>query len=525
MSIKLFSTAFCLLLALPLFSQKPRKCVVTPHKLRMLTDPAAIARSQEMERATATWIADNQGRIAQNRNAVITIPVVVHVVYRTTAQNISDAQIQSQIAVLNKDYRKLNTDIGSVPSVWQPLAADAQVQFCLAARTPAGTATNGITRTITTRSYFLDDANAALDPDIVKNSATGGKTGWDPSKYLNIWICRLDRNDGVLGYSYYPSEVVGAPGIDGLVIDYHCFGTTGTAGTGLFTGINLGRTTTHEVGHYLNLKHTWGDDDPNGPPCQSDAVDDTPDCFEPAFGCEVFPYFVGTQCVTDGSGQMFMNYMDYSDDACMYFFTNGQSARMLAAINTSRASLLASNGCLAPIPVELMSFEGKNKGKSNHLFWATASERSNAYFDVERSFDGRLFQKIGQIKGSGTIAERHDYAFDDLSFNGITAYYRLNQMDFDGKSTLSNVISLQNNKENRVKIFPNPVGTEGSLLQVEADGKKEIMLQDIAGKTLFKTILNDHELHISTAQLASGLYFISVKMPSGVVDVQKLIIR
>jgi hypothetical protein len=180
MLTKVFSTVFCLLFSLPLFSQNHRKCVVTPHTQRMRSDPAAIARSQEMERATATWITNNQGRLAQNRNAVITIPVVVHVVYRTTVQNISDAQIQSQIAVLNKDFRKLNTDIGSVPSVWQPLAADPQIQFCLAARTPTGAATNGITRTVTTRSYFNDDASATLDPDIVKNSATGGKTGWDP---------------------------------------------------------------------------------------------------------------------------------------------------------------------------------------------------------------------------------------------------------------------------------------------------------------------------------------------------------
>jgi hypothetical protein len=525
MLTKVFSTVFCLLLALPLFSQNHRKCVVTPHMQRMRNDPDAIIRSKEMERASANWITNNQGRLAQNRNAVITIPVVVHVVYRTAVQNISDAQIQSQIAVLNKDFRKLNTDIGSVPSVWQPLAADPQIQFCLAARTPTGAATNGITRTVTTRSFFNDDASATLDPDIVKNSATGGKTGWDPSKYLNIWICRLDRNDGLLGYSYYPSEVATTPSLDGLVIDYHCFGTTGAAGTAPFVGVNLGRTTTQEIGHYLNLKHTWGDDDPNGPPCQSDEIGDTPDCFEPVFDCPTFPHFVGTQCVTDANGQMFMNYMDYVDDNCMHFFTLGQSARMLAAINTSRQSLLTSNGCQAPIPVELMSFEGKNKDKTNHLFWSTASERSNAYFDVERSFDGQLFQKIGQIKGSGTTAERRDYAFDDLSFNGITAYYRLNQVDFDGKSTLSNVISLQNNKENRVKIFPNPVYTEGSLLQVEADGKKEILLQDVAGKTLFKAILYDHELRISTAQLASGLYFISVKMPSGVVDVQKLIVR
>jgi Pregnancy-associated plasma protein-A/Secretion system C-terminal sorting domain len=525
MSIKLNLTIICLCLATSVFGQTHRKCVTTPHKMRMQNDPVAIARKEAMERATAMWIANNQADIAQNRNAVITIPVVVHVVYRTTAQNISDAQVQSQIAVLNRDYRKLNTDIGSVPSVWQPLAADVQVQFCLAARTPTGTATNGITRTVTTRSFFWDDANTSLDPDIVKNSATGGKTGWNPSKYLNIWVCRLDRLDGTLGYSYYPSEVANTPELDGCVIDYRCFGTTGTAGTGTFVGLNLGRTVTHEVGHYLNLAHTWGEDDPNGPPCQSDYVSDTPAAFEPVYGCETFPFNVGTQCITDANGQMFMNYMDYVDDNCMNMFTLGQSARMLAAINTSRASLITSNGCLAPVPVELMSFEGKTQGRVNHLFWTTASEINNAYFDVERSFDGQNFQKIGQIKGFGTSAERRDYAFDDLSFNGITAYYRLNQVDFDGKSTLSNTISLQNGKTNRVKIFPNPVGSEGVLVQVENEGKKEILLQDVTGKTLFATTSTDLNVRISTTNLARGLYFVSVRLASGFVDVQKLVVR
>ncbi len=521
---KLFSTIFCLLLALPVFCQTPRKCGTThAHQQMIKRDPSALVRKESLERATNAWRANNPNA-AQNR-AVVTIPVVVHVVYRTTAQNISDAQIQSQIAVLNRDYRKLNTDASNVPTVWKPLAADVQLQFCLAARTPAGAATNGITRTSTTTILFEDNPNT-LDEDEsdrVKSSTTGGKTGWDPQKYLNIWVCRLDG--GTLGYSYFPSDIVGFPELDGIVVDYRAFGTSGTAGTGVFPDSDLGRTATHEIGHYFNLSHTWGDDDENGPPCQSDNVSDTPACFEPTYGCEIFPYLVGTQCVTNANGQMFMNFMDYVDDNCMNLFTTGQAARMLAALNVERPNLITSNGCMAPIPVELMSFEGKIKDKTNHLFWATASERSNAYFDVERSFDGQLFQKIGQIKGNGTTAARHDYTFDDLNFNGITAYYRLNQVDFDGKSTLSTVISLQNNRENRVKIFPNPVGTEGSLLQVEADGKKEILLQDVAGKTLFTALLNARELRIPTAQLSSGLYFISVKMPSGVVEIQKLIVR
>jgi hypothetical protein len=177
------------------------------HQQALQRDPSVKTRREALERATSAWIANNQNAV-QNRT-VVTIPVVIHVVYKTTAQNISDAQIQSQIAVLNKDYRKLNTDANSTPTVWKPLAADVQIQFCLAARTPAGVATNGITRTVTTVTSFVDNPNT---PDIdeedrVKSNATGGKTGWDPNKYLNIWVCRLDGS--TLGYSYFPSDIVG----------------------------------------------------------------------------------------------------------------------------------------------------------------------------------------------------------------------------------------------------------------------------------------------------------------------------
>jgi Pregnancy-associated plasma protein-A/Secretion system C-terminal sorting domain len=524
MSNKHFLTLYCLLLALPIFSQSPRKCGTSlVHNHLIQRDPSVNERKKSLEHATVAWLANIRNG-AQNRS-VITIPVVVHVVYATTAQNISDAQIQSQIAVLNQDYRKLNVDASNTPAFWKPLAADVEFQFCLASRTPSGAATNGITRTLTTVTSFVDNVNT---PDIdeednVKSNAKGGETGWDPKKYLNIWICRLDGT--ILGYAYYPSDIVTTPELDGVVIDYRCFGTTGTAGSRPFSGFNKGRTTTHEIGHYFNLSHPWGDEDPNGPPCQSDYVSDTPDCSEPTYGCPTAPYRVGTACVTDANGQMFMNYMDYSNDNCLNLFTAGQAARMFATVNVERPTLITSNGCSTPIPVELISFEGKTEDKMNHLFWATASERENAYFEIQRSFDGQFFQKIGQIKGNNTTQERHNYTFDDLTFDGLTTYYRLNQVDIEGKSTFSNIVSLQNAKGNHVRIFPNPVGTEGVTVRVEDDGKKEISLQDVAGRTLFQTTSTDRDVQISTVQLASGLYFIAVKRASDVVEIHKLIVR
>jgi Pregnancy-associated plasma protein-A/Secretion system C-terminal sorting domain len=411
---------------------------------------------------------------------------------------------------LNRDYRKLNLDANNTPTVWKPLAADTDIQFCLASRTPVGTATNGITRTMTTVTSFKDIVSTQDidEQDYIKNGSKGGYPAWNPQKYLNIWVGRLDGS--TLGYAYYPSDVVSTPEIDGVVIDYRCFGTTGTAGSGGFSKFNMGRTTTHEVGHYFNLIHTWGDDLIDGNACESDNVPDTPPCFDANYSCPSFPLNVGTNCVTDANGQMFMNYMDYSDDRCLNLFTLGQAARMQAALNVERSGLLSSDGCLATIPVELIGFEGKT---------------ANAYFDIQRSVDGIFFKTIGQVKGHGTSQERQNYAFDDGDILAGTTYYRLNQVDFDGKARFSPVISLQNEKRFSIRIYPNPVGTEGVIVQTISDEKKEIALQDITGRTLFQTVSTARAVPIATNELAQGLYFVRFKTLVGGVVIQKIVVR
>lgn len=316
-----------LMLTTMLAAQAQHKCGSMEH-LQMLidNDPAVVEAREDIERFTENFIT-NGG--AENSRAVITIPVVVHVLYNTTAQNISDAQIQSQINVLNADFRKLNTDWSSTPSVFQGLVADAEIQFCLAQRDPNGAATTGIIRKSTTKTSFSTN-------DGIKYSSSGGDNAWPSSSYLNIWVGNI--SGGILGYAQFPG---GASATDGVVINYTAFGNTGTAAA----PYNLGRTATHEVGHWLNLYHIWGDD---GTGCTgSDNVGDTPNQADENYGCPSFP---SVSCSNGPNGDMWMNYMDYTDDRCMYMFTAGQKARMQAlfASGGSRYSLLSSLGCQAP---------------------------------------------------------------------------------------------------------------------------------------------------------------------------------
>lgn len=242
----------------------------------------------------------------------VKIYVVVHVVYHEAVENISDEQILSQLEVLNNDFRRTNKDKDQVPSVWNDVAADTFITFELAP--------DGITRTATNLLQFSSD-------NAIKSSKKGGRDPWPTESYLNIWVCNLENS--LLGYAQFPG---GPPETDGVVIDYRAFGTLGTAEA----PFNLGRTTTHEVGHYLNLSHIFGDGRSNS--CEdSDYVEDTPNQLGPNYNKPTFPT---VSCANVPHGDMFMNYMDYVDDDSMFMFTKGQAYRMKATLLGPRASLL-----------------------------------------------------------------------------------------------------------------------------------------------------------------------------------------
>lgn len=269
-------------------------------KQQLADDPTLKRRMDQIENFTNKVIA--RGDFSRLVNGVIEIPVVVNVVYRTSAENISTAQIQSQIDVLNEDYGNTNLDKTQVPADFASSVGKVGVRFVLAAT---------VRKQSSKKSWGTNDA--------VKKSSLGGIDPTDPTRNLNMWACNLGQ--GLLGYAQFPG---GNLSTDGVVILYSAFGSRAKYPAGTYvSSYDRGRTATHEIGHWMNLRHIWGDD--GGACTGTDYVADTPNQGAENYGCPAFPH---VSC--SNSGDMSMNYMDYTDDACMYMFTQGQVSRMLA---------------------------------------------------------------------------------------------------------------------------------------------------------------------------------------------------
>jgi hypothetical protein len=294
----------------------PRQCATLPMLLNNMEKTPQLRTRFAQARA----VQDSAGLEAAP--APRNIPIVVHVLYKNAADNISDAQIESQITVLNDDFNNLNSDLNLVPAAFKPAIGNHGVSFHLTKTNPAGAPSSGITRKqVQVDSFAVDNTEA------MKFSALGGVDAWDTARFLNIWVCRL--SGGILGYAQFPAG--GLPATDGVVILTTAFGVGGTANP----PFDLGRTATHEVGHYLGLFHVWGNN--LIPDCNdSDEVADTPNQLGPNFDKPAFPR---VSCPLQPNGDMFMNYMDYVDDAAMFMFTAQQVVRMHQALAVSRPQL------------------------------------------------------------------------------------------------------------------------------------------------------------------------------------------
>ena len=326
-----------MLLLLTFTIQAQRNCsAMDVLQQQIQEDPSIQDRMDVIESHTQKVITKEIESGEQRVNGVITIPVVVHVIYSSSSENISEAQVLSQMQVLNDDFRRTNSDANSN---WSQ-AADTQIEFCLATVDPSGNATNGITRKSSSTSEWGTN-------DAMKKAAQGGVNPWDTDSYLNMWVCNI--GGGILGYAQFPG---GAASTDGVVMSPQYFGTVGSA-QAPFDG---GRTATHEVGHWLNLRHIWGDGNCNA----DDFVTDTPTSDAANYGC-------ASNHSSCSSLDMVQNYMDYSDDACMNLYTQGQTDRMRALFATGgfRAALLNSTACGSTPPPTASCSDGiQNQGET-----------------------------------------------------------------------------------------------------------------------------------------------------------------
>ncbi len=274
------------------------------------------------------WILNNPSQKRNKVKEVITIPVVFHILYKTNEEKLSEETILSQLEVLNEDFRKLNANADETLSVFKDRAADMEIEFCFAQRDPDGLPTTGIQYITTSVDTFL---LSLQEP--IKFTRLGGADAWPSDEYLNIWVGDLEP--GLLGYAQFPGM---DKNTDGVVLNYVHVGRVGTQSS------ITGRTATHEVGHWVNLRHIWGDGDCS----MDDDVEDTPLSATSHTSCSNLNT---NSCSYDDEPDMVQNYMDYTDDKCLTLFTNGQKerARALFEPGGNRENILSSQGCMPPV--------------------------------------------------------------------------------------------------------------------------------------------------------------------------------
>tara|TARA_B100000963_G_scaffold76985_1_gene64997 strand:- start:3178 stop:4917 length:1740 start_codon:yes stop_codon:yes gene_type:complete len=334
-----------------------------------------IEKRSKIEKEIKDW------KKKSDLDVVYNIPVVFHIIYENENENISIEQIQSQLNVLNEDFNRMNSDANQTPDDFVDIAANCNINFCLARRNPSNDSTTGVTYTQTAISSF------SLYDNRIFHDSLGGKNIWNPKKFLNIYVCDLNN---ALGFSSFPG---GLESRDAIVINYTNFGTIN-----LSPPFNKGRTATHELGHWLNLLHIWGDGN-----CGNDQVEDTPVQNNENYGCPIHP---SPTC--NNNGDMFQNFMDYTDDACMNLFTEGQKDRMHATLNLQRSEIIQSKGCSYPYediginenisPVNNQEYCGYNIELITSLFNYSNSNinKSNIYFKIDD-------QEIQMIEWNGNL--------------------------------------------------------------------------------------------------------------------------
>ena len=438
----------------------------------------------------------------------ICIPVVVHIVYNTSAQNISESQILSQINVMNEDFRKM---IGTPGYNTQQIGSDTKYEFRLADIDPSGIPTNGITRHYSNQIIFN---NTEQDKETLRNFSY-----WNPSEYFNIWVVP-ELSFGALGFTAkFPWETGNT---DGIVIANGCFGdNVGTAQYSYPNQYNTGRTTTHETGHYLGLLHTFQGGCLNSNcSIQGDLICDTSPVSYPNYSCA----FSTNSCHTDNPdlNDLIEDYMDYTYDYCMNIFTNGQTERMDYNFSTFRSGLANSNSLSSN---DFIIF-GEHFGYYEYNSTTKIISKSYTPYSVLNINAGsfvsiRSKQEIILTPGFNALNGSNFQAFIDYnlpSFSKIPA-----SLSYD------NVI---NNRSFNLSIHPNPFNSEANIsISVQEEGNLSLKVMDMLGNSIFTFADNEfftngiYNFTINSASITSGLYFVLLQTPIDVITQKVMVMK
>ena len=441
------------------------------------------------------------GSVLQTRtSSKFTIPIVVHVVYNNELTNVSDVQILSQIDALNLDYNKKSIEINKTPSIFISSVADCSIQFKLAERDENGKKTNGIIRHASTRNEW-----GARDD--VKTPAKGGFAPWNADKYLNLYVCSI--GNGILGYAASP----GTPKeLDGVVVDFSAFGTIGTASK----PFDLGRTATHEIGHWLGLIHIWGDSE-----CGNDLVSDTPVQKGAHYGnINGITY---SNCNGNVEANMSMNFMDYVNDAYMWMFSEGQKNRMWAVLsdNNARGLITKSDALTIPnVPTTCSQI------KNTYVLDLTESSVSISW-DTLKNINEYSLELKSKTDSMWTVSPTQQNSFTVNRLNSSATY----QFRIKGNCLLApySTVSEFTTKSdiivsNQINIYPNPVSSNFSVRMPQHTGENmSVEVFDIKGSSVYKNeFINTTDPNVDLSGSNKGLYFVVIKSNSSTVT-QKIV--
>jgi hypothetical protein len=399
--MKANSWFWLILFVFPYVSYAQQRCGSQYHLQQAVKhDPSLLNKTQRIERSINAQVAQDLDHSisAKPLISIVKIPVIVHVVYHLPAENISDRAIQNQLAALNRDYRRMNGDSINTPVYFKSVAADARIEFELAKVDTAGRATTGIERVYSPVAKWNGD-------DQMKYKSNYGIDAWNADSYLNIWVCNMYD---LLGYSSILGE---GKDKDGVVINYTVFNDLEDGGA-----YNSGRTAVHEIGHWLGLKHLWGDAD-----CGDDGIDDTPKQQTYTTGC---PVGIRTSCGNGPNGDMYMNFMDYTNDPCMNLFTYGQRDHMQALFEDRqyRNSILSSKALGQPWTQSIPLPDSAIAAPTISLFPNPANSALTIIFKNDESWIGKeivITSVTGQILMHHTVANATDILNVDRLKSGI----------------------------------------------------------------------------------------------------------